>query len=854
MKYILFTFSGEGIPIAQKLQEEGNDVLVAFIEDEKKVGVKEEKEDKERRLSMGDGIVKKENADKVLERLLNLPPAQRNEYFIICDFNHEYRYAEPLIEAGFIGLLPTKEDRELEEDRYKAKEYVKKHFPYLNIPETHEFKTIKEGIDFLKKENEIYVLKGNYIDASTIVPKSKDVDTAREELIEELEKNKKLYEREGFIFERKISGGIEMVPEGIWFNGVLLGVTVDIETKYIGAGNIGYQVGCAQDLVFFISLDHPIYEMFLKPHEELAKKRKGMFIGDAGVIWDMNKQKFYFLEYCFSSDTEVLTENGWKTYKEISIGERVLSWNTKTRELEWKPITRIIVKTHNGEMYKIKTIDALVTPDHKFWIDNGKKIKRVKVSELPKNSRWRIPRTGIWRGKDIPEIVLPEIEVVFSERIVKKGTFVKEKTDKVVTTPNGMRNYGIKTSKIKSFIHHKLPELRFKTKDLCWLLGLWLAEGNYGGYYKGEPRTLIIAQSFKNSKRFGIEKRLKKMGLKYGIAKNGSFVINNRRLAKYFWEELGLQNVYSDTKFIPKFFKELAPQYLYELLMGYMLGDGCYHKNQWVCSTVSKRLADDLQEIIHKIGWVADIKIQKTKGTLMTINGKTYQRKHDRYILSTKHQEVYTTCQKQNIDKEYYNGIVWDVSVADNESLMVRRNGKVFISSNCYQREGYNSVFTKLSLFDKVSEYYERIRNLIPLYNWQRNQPTHGASVRIFNLLTEENRRIAKGIKIKVGNPKFCWIWDAKKEENSLVNCGYDRGFAIVTGRGYDLYQAVEDCYENLRLNFYFPEMYYRPKFDYLSEDYEGSIVTRYNFVVNFDWERYKKEYDRRNSKNPTSS
>jgi len=850
----MFTFDGHGLPIAIKLQEEGNDILVAQIEDASKVKMKEDKESKERRLTLGDGIVKKESADKVLEKLLKLSDAEKRDYFIICDFNNQYYYSEPLIKAGFTGLLPTKEDMELEQDRAKAKEFVLQHFPYLNVPETYEFKTIKEGIDFLKKEQDIYVLKGNYEECATVVPKSNDVNIAREELIEALERDKQNYERQGFIFERKIIRGIEFIPEGVWMNGVLLGVSVDIETKYIGSGNIGHQVGCAQDVVFFISLDHPIYEMFLKPHEEIAKQRKGLFIGDAGVIWDIDKQRFYFLEYCFSSDTEVLTENGWKGYKEISLGEKVLSWNPKTRELEWKPITRIIVKTHNGEMYKIKTIDALITPDHKFWIDNGKKIKRVKVSELPKNSKWRIPRTGIWRGNDIPEIVLPEIEVVVPERVVKREVFVKEKIGKVAITPNEKKNYGVKTSKVKFFVHHKLPELRFKTKDLCWLLGLWLAKGSYGEYYKGEPRSIIIAQSLKNPKRTEIENRLKQMGLKFSVSKNGSFGIHNRRLAKYFWEDLGLQNVHSDTKFIPKFFKELAPQYLYELLMGYMLGNGNYHKNQWVCSTVSKRLADDLQEIIHKIGLVADIKIQKRKGNLMTVSGKTYQRKHDRYILSIKHHDVYTTCQKQNITKEYYNGIVWDVSVADNESLMVRRNGKVFISSNCQNREGFNSVFTKLSLFDKVTEYYERIRNLIPLYNWQRNQPTHGASVRIFNLLRGEDRRILKDVKLKVANPKFVWLWDVKKEGKDYVSAGYDKNLAVITGRGYDLYQAVEDCYENLRLNFYFPEMYYRPKFDFLNESYDGSIVTRYNFVVNFDWERYKKEYDRRNQRNKTNN
>jgi hypothetical protein len=313
-------------------------------------------------------------------------------------------------------------------------------------------------------------------------------------------------------------------------------------------------------------------------------------------------------------------------------------------------------------------------------------------------------------------------------------------------------------------------------------------------------------------------------------------------------EDLGLQNVHSDTKFIPKFFKELSPQYLYELLMGYMLGDGYYHKNQWVCRTVSKRLADDLQEIIHKIGWVADIKIKKAKGTLMTINGKTYQRKHDFYVLSTKHQEVYTTCNHRNIEKEYYEGIVWDVSVADNESLMVRRNGKVFISSNCSGREGYSALFNKLSTFNSVSEYYERIIN--KQYLFDSDVKPFGNSIRVFNEIKDKNFKhlIMKDARIiaDAKNPHI-WLWDVYEKNGKLYTAGYDHNLAVITYAGDNWKENfyVIDSMLSDGKTFVFPGMLYRRAFDLIRGDYSQNFDERIRFVYNFlereiprDWQK----------------
>lgn len=75
---------------------------------------------------------------------------------------------------------------------------------------------------------------------------------------------------------------------------------------------------------------------------------------------------------CYKPDVLILTENGWKELREVTVGENILTLNTKTNEIEIKPILRVIEKDFNGELINLKgrNIDESVTPNHKFPIYN----------------------------------------------------------------------------------------------------------------------------------------------------------------------------------------------------------------------------------------------------------------------------------------------------------------------------------------------------------------------------------------------------------------------------------------------------------------------------------------------------
>ena len=91
-----------------------------------------------------------------------------------------------------------------------------------------------------------------------------------------------------------------------------------------------------------------------------------------------------FINYCVDENTLALTKRGWLTYKDITVSDTILSYDSGT--LKWSPISEIFINPdYNGKMFKLTTkgLDALVTPGHKFiTVENGlKSIEHITTQE-----------------------------------------------------------------------------------------------------------------------------------------------------------------------------------------------------------------------------------------------------------------------------------------------------------------------------------------------------------------------------------------------------------------------------------------------------------------------------------------
>jgi hypothetical protein len=298
MKYICLTYDGHGLPVFYKLLLEGNDVIVGQAKKLEHMP-KEEEELTKRRLSLYDGMIEKIDADELIEKMKKENP---EDWFVICDFNYVYPYAEKLKKMGFRGILPTREDFEFEEDRNKAKEYVFRKYDIFSHQDIQEFDSIKEALNFLKKSEKIYGIKGFNPEAPTYFPMSKDKQVAYDELEDIMIGNQKLYESEGFILEEKIEDMIEFIPEIITYDGEIVGMNINLENKPIGAGNIGFQTGDSASFVFWIDKNEPafqkLYELFFRPSMDRWVREDEMVVWDAGVMYSPSRNAFYFTEFC----------------------------------------------------------------------------------------------------------------------------------------------------------------------------------------------------------------------------------------------------------------------------------------------------------------------------------------------------------------------------------------------------------------------------------------------------------------------------------------------------------------------------------------------------------------------------
>lgn len=379
-KFIWFSYDGCGMHIAKKLKDEGNTVIYAQIQHKKELGIPNNKpekpEDTVLRLSLGDGMLEKHKASDVLKKMKGMK--NKEEWFVVFDFNNLWRYSEAVMKMGFTnGFFPTEKQWSLEEDRNAGKEFVKKNYPDLKVAEVHEFKTVEEGKTFLEGTEKIWVLKSYSPDGSTVVPASDDNEKAYEEIVGALDLEKKDYEKDGFILEEMIPNPIEITPEIQFYNGKVIMTTVDIENKPIGAGSTGNMTGCSSNLIIKTKLEEKINKIAFPPIvHEMAKKHPGLFVWDSSILINGKTKELYFGEFCAN-------RWGWDSFfTNLAMCDSVSSFFNSLYEGN-NPLTKdygVAVRMFNLKRHVGVPIILGEEKDKNIWFYDGKMDKDMFVS------------------------------------------------------------------------------------------------------------------------------------------------------------------------------------------------------------------------------------------------------------------------------------------------------------------------------------------------------------------------------------------------------------------------------------------------------------------------------------------
>lgn len=336
--------------------------------------------------------------------------------------------------------------------------------------------------------------------------------------------------------------------------------------------------------------------------------------------------------YCFDEDTEILTITGWKKYNEIKLEDLVATINLNTMQMEFQQPIKIFIYDYDGIMLhqKSRQLDIMVTPNHRMLVDwKGNKKTLAKphfvIAKETKGKPYCYQVAASWNNKHVNNMAFFDLPKVCGSS--KKGTFQ--------------------------------PKLVEPIPIEFWLafMGWYLSEGHYWigqNKHKGNYRVCLSTKDRVNEAK----NIFRNMGLRPHV-EGHKIVVCNKQLASY----LKMFGKAKD-KYIPKELKQLSSDKLEILLMNLLNGDGTKQGYGWRYTSISKQLADDVQEIAIKIGFHATVSHNK------------------HYSVNIQHTRITRT----NLDKDRskwtnYKGKIWCVNTP-NQTVLVRRSGKPYFSGN----------------------------------------------------------------------------------------------------------------------------------------------------------------------------
>lgn len=350
---------------------------------------------------------------------------------------------------------------------------------------------------------------------------------------------------------------------------------------------------------------------------------------------------------------DVLTEFGWKPIQNAMQGELVYSMN-QLGELELKPVLQTMeYDVQDSPLVKVnqRGLRMSMTPNH-----------RVVATRLSRHGK---------RYELIP----------FED---DKGQSIKVTRAPVRVAAKGWGN----------------APLGLSTEDYLALLGIFLAEGCTNTTVRRSNYKVIITQPKFKAEVAGL---LDKIGINYSYSKNGDFQVTNKAWHTHF-KAFGK----AGQKFIPREILNEATEHQLRILFQWMmLGDGSARGNAYF--TTSYQLSDDVLELGLKLGYKVSRSAHDdghpNHAVRYTVNlsgssggGFTVVEKNDK---------------RNDVETVSYTGKVYCLSVADNETFIIRQGESVWISGNS-NPGGVGHEWVKNRFIDPMDEDTAAKRLFVP--------------------------------------------------------------------------------------------------------------------------------------------
>jgi len=383
--------------------------------------------------------------------------------------------------------------------------------------------------------------------------------------------------------------------------------------------------------------------------------------------------------------SKVLTINGWKLFKDITLSDIVITPDNKTSE--------IIGIYPQG----IKDI-------YEITFEDGRKVECCKehlwkVFEYNKNVKHKENYDGYK--------ILSLEEIIKKENRLKAGRLYISLVEPISLLTNEI----------------ELPIDPY-------LFGILIGDGCLGhnrvSFSSADDFIIEKIKNIVNDKLHIITKRNK---YDYTIIKNKELLKHND--SNYFMDkirELKL-DVNSDKKFIPEIYKNLSLNNKKELLKGLFDSDGTIGKNGNISySTVSKQLAIDIQDILWSMGCIC--KIVETQKFYKDKNGDKKAGKlcYRLNVRTDKHSDLFHSPRKlERIPLNYqYNNLklrIKEINLKSSEEavcISIKDENKLYITDNyIVTHNTFIALVQAINLLLSHDNEYTKIRIFKPLKQLQ---------------------------------------------------------------------------------------------------------------------------------------
>lgn len=351
--------------------------------------------------------------------------------------------------------------------------------------------------------------------------------------------------------------------------------------------------------------------------------------------------------YCHTADTEVLTEHGWVAWSDYNYRDMLATVDI-LGTMEFQAPFEKHVYEYDGEIVHStnRRLDFGVTPDHRMlvrkWDERLRTLSSAYTFQRAGEIGWyagfmHAPRNYI--GTELKRIAIP-----------------------------GDREYD--------------------GDDFLALLSLVISDGYAGNSEKS--MNLVSFVSFCEDSRERVAVLANRLGFKEQPGRCGVW---NRwgagALAAWIRTHCYADGGFkAQQKKVPDLVKVVSKRQLEHFLV--WNGDQNHDRlsNGERYYSTSKRLVDDLQELLLRVGKRGKIRQRDERPGF--VDGKEFVAKAC-WELNVANGEQLCIDRKKHIETDRYKGLVYCAAVP-NGTLITRRNGSVLISGNCWQHSGVTAM------------------------------------------------------------------------------------------------------------------------------------------------------------------